>query len=180
MSNATMLSVTSAPDVVVTQSTQNMVNKASDMVLVSLSFNKALTVIGLTGLIVNGLSLVVIFCYTSMRTQPSSFLLINQIAIDCVACVLITAQYSSVLAGDPLFSMFNIYLSNDSLCRFWYSKVVMWCLLNSSNYNIVLLTVERYFRIIHSSTYYNIFTKVGHTTAPPLVHTNAHKSKQSC
>ena len=119
-------------------------------------------VIGSVGIFVNGWALVVIFRFTNIWKKINFYLLVNQIAIDFVACLLIAAQFLSILDGDPMMSIFNKRSTNDALCRWWYTKGFMWAAINSSNCNIVLLTLERYLKILHPIVYNNWLTEVSH------------------
>ena len=116
--------------------------------------------VGCVGIITNGLALVVIFGFTIMWQKVNFYVLINQIAIDFMTCIFIAAQYLSILDGDPSMPTFNLTTTNHFLCRWWYSKSLMWMLINSSNCNVVLLTFERYLKILHPIAYESQFTKV--------------------
>ena len=116
--------------------------------------------IGLFGIFTNGPAIVIIFCYTQTWQETKFYLLINQILADFISSLFIATQFFSVLNGDPTSSAFTIEVTNDVLCRWWYSKSLMWAVINSSNSNIVLLTLERYMKIIHPWAYDRIWTRV--------------------
>ena len=117
-------------------------------------------IVGMIGVLVNGWALVVIFRFTNIWKKINYYLLVNQIAIDFVACLLIAAQFFSILDGDPMMSIFNKRLTNDALCRLWYTKSFMWAVINSSNCNVVLLTLERYLKILYPLAYTAWLTQV--------------------
>ena len=110
--------------------------------------------IGSLGILTNGLALIIIFAFTKMWKKINFFLLVNQIAVDFVTCLIIMAQYSSIINGDPNVRMFQLKITNNDLCRFWFSKAFMWSMILSSNYNIVLVTFERYLKIVHPVFYH--------------------------
>ena len=116
--------------------------------------------VGLFGILTNGLAMVIIFGYTKIWQESKFYLLVNQIATDLISSFLIASQHLTVLNGDPISSAFNIPVTNDDLCRWWYSKSIMWAIINSSNCNIVLLTLERYTKIVHPWAYNRIWTRV--------------------
>ena len=118
------------------------------------------TAVGGAGIIINGLALIIIFIYTDMWKKVGFYLLVNQIVVDFTACVTITAQYVSIISGDPTMTFFAIRTENDALCRAWYSKALLWSLANSSNYNVVMVTCERYLKILHPHLYNSLLNKV--------------------
>ncbi len=105
------------------------------------------------GVVTNGLALVVIFAFTTIWKKINFFLLVNQ-------CFLAACQYFSIVNGDPNVFLFQIKLTNDAVCSWWYSKAWMWSMILSSNYNVVMVTCERYLKIVHPVTYHNHMTKV--------------------
>ena len=116
--------------------------------------------IGTIGLIVNGFTLLVIICQTVIWKKINFFLLVNQIAIDFVTCLFIALQYFSIFGGDPTITSFGLRTTNQLLCQWWYSFVPMWSFIHSSTSNLVVMTFERYIKIIHPLTYRAHLTKV--------------------
>jgi hypothetical protein len=81
-------------------------------------------------------------------------LLINQLLIDFYTCLMIVATYGVNLA--------DIYLSGTSgyaLCLILSGEQLMWIGLNSSAVNIVVITVERYIKVVHSIWHKNNFKR---------------------
>ena len=74
--------------------------------------------------------------------------LANQSAIDVLASfVLLMVEIT-----DPLSGRVNRNADSwrDQLyCRLWVTMYPLWALLMSSTYNIVMVTLERYFAIVH-------------------------------
>lgn len=116
--------------------------------------------LGCIGMCANGLTLIVIFTSTTIWKKMNFFLLVNQIAVDFVSSSFIAAQYLSITNGDPNTAFFNVKLTSDAACRWWYSKAWMWSFFLSSNYNVVFITFERYLKIIHPWIYHEHVTKV--------------------
>ena len=127
---------------------------ASSSVSVAFSLLGLTAGIGGVGVLINGLAVIIIFVYTKIWKKINFCLLVNQIAVDFVACLLMMAQYTSVFQGDPNVRLFQLKVTNVDLCRFWYSKAFMWSMILSSNYNIVLVTFERYLKIVHPILYH--------------------------
>ncbi len=116
--------------------------------------------VGIVGVVTNGLALVVIFAFTTIWKKINFFLLVNQIAVDFATCVIIAFQYLTITSGDPIASFFQIKLTNQDACRWWYAKAWMWGMILSSNYNVVMVTIERYLKIVHPVVYRNNMTWV--------------------
>lgn len=117
-------------------------------------------IVGTVGVVTNGIALVIIFGFTTIWKRVNFYLLVNQIAIDFATCTLITCQYFTLIHGDPNSAFFNIKLINDAACRLWYSRAWMWSFFVASNYNVVMVTFERYLKLVHPITYHNHITKV--------------------
>ena len=116
--------------------------------------------VGLFGIVTNGFAIIILFGYTNTWQETKFYLLVNQVLADFLSSLFIASQYFSILNGDPTSYVFTIAVTNDALCRWWYSKSLMWAVINSSNSNIVLLTLERYMKIVHPWAYDRIWTRV--------------------
>lgn len=99
--------------------------------------------IGTFGLIGNSSVFGIIMSSVSMRKTSVNKLILYQSFIDGSASLwmLITCdiRYDLVLQGT----------SGDLKCKLWLSKFIMWSLFLSSTFNLVVLTLERYFSIVH-------------------------------
>ena len=80
---------------------------------------------------------------SQMRTKPINIFMIHQSIIDLLACVItIITEYTD-----------NINLSNEFdpmetlFCRVVLSAVLMWIVIHASGYNLMFLTLERYWAI---------------------------------
>jgi len=78
-----------------------------------------------------------------------SILIVNQSVIDFLA-----SFFSFFLAIDRKMTG----LSHDSiydqfLCRFWLTKRPLWCMLVTSTYGIVIMTLSRYVAVIYPMQY---------------------------
>lgn len=123
---------------------------------------------GTLGVLSNTLAIVVIFVYTTIWKKARFFLLVNQIAVDLVACLFASAQYYSILNGDLTVAVFGIKFTDDSLCRWWYSKAFMWTFINSSSCNVVMVTLERYVKVFYPLGHRSHFTKVSLFTSSSI------------
>ena len=144
----------------VTVSAQSTSGEMSAIINISLALISATGAVGTVGVFTNGLALIVIFGYTTIWKKISFYVFINQIAIDFVTCLFIALQYFSITEGDPPVTLYNVKVTNDALCRWWYSKAIMWSLIFSANYSVVLITLERYVKILYPLVYQAQVTKV--------------------
>ena len=112
-------------------------------------------VIGCIGVIANGIIVIIIVGFTSMHKQLGNIFVVNQNIIDCLSSLLLTCQTIS------LFSMPILVegqLVSEMYCRLWQTGWLYWSLFVSSTYNVVVLTIERYLKIVHPIVHKNSFT----------------------
>ena len=126
----------------------------------SYEFLRFFAAIGTAGVVINGFALVIIYRYTNIWQKTKFYLLVNQIVLDFVSSLFIALQHFTTLNGDPATPRFNLRMTNQALCSWWYSLAFMWTVINASNCNIVLVTFERYVKILHPWTYDALSTKV--------------------
>ena len=102
--------------------------------------------IGILGLLGNTFVIIVIVGFTKMHKQLTNMYVVNQCIIDAVSSLFLIAQISSqnvkvtLTAHQPLSEIY---------CRIWYTRSLLWACYMSSTYNIVVLTIERYLKIVH-------------------------------
>jgi hypothetical protein len=89
---------------------------------------------------------------TQGKRKTHNILLINQLVIDLYTCLIITTTYGVNLV-DIYFSGTSGYL----LCLLLSSEQLMWIGLNSSAISLVVITLERYVKIVHSVWHKNHF-----------------------
>jgi len=78
-----------------------------------------------------------------------NILIVNQSVIDLLA-----SFFSFFLAMDRNMSGLSHDSSYDQfVCRFWLTKRPLWCMLVTSTYGIVLMTLSRYIAVIHPIQY---------------------------
>ena len=124
------------------------------------NFDLALQIIniffGVMGLLGNVFVVIVIVGFTKMHKQITNMYVVNQSIIDAISSLFLIAQMLSqnmkitLMAQQPLSEIF---------CRFWGSQVFLWSFYISSTYNIVVLTIERYLKIVHPVLHKVSFTR---------------------
>ena len=112
-------------------------------------------VIGCIGVIANGIIVIIIVGFTSMHKQLGNVFVVNQNIIDCLSSLLLTCQTFSSFAMPILVEG---QLVSEMYCRLWHSGWLHWSLFVSSTYNVVVLTIERYLKIVHPIFHKNSFT----------------------
>jgi len=84
--------------------------------------------------------------------QTMNILIVNQSIVDMAASFFTLLTAVGEVAGtdmsrDKLYDMF--------ICRIWLTRLPLWCFLNTSTYNILLTTLERYTAVIYPMWYKN-------------------------
>ncbi|XP_038045864.1 mu-type opioid receptor-like [Patiria miniata] len=111
------------------------------------------TIVGIVGILGNGLVCVVIGKVSSMHTRTNAFIF-HQAVVDLLGSFMTLLQ-SEAPIPDPV--------PNNALgwvvCHIWYSRFALFLLYVISTYNLLSLTMERYFAIVHPFTYQAAFAK---------------------
>ena len=128
-------------------------NSLADWLLLSVSL-----IIGSIGLIGNTFVIIIIACFTSIHKQHANVFVINQSIIDAVSSLLIIMQRVSDAKVHP--SLTSNEFASELYCRVWSSQLILWGIYTSSSYNLVALTIERYFQIVHPILHKTSFTLV--------------------
>ncbi len=79
-----------------------------------------------------------------MRQGLTNKMIVNQSLIDTSASVLMLV-FSSVRFDTSGLSGF----ADSVYCKLWISKVFLWSLFCASTYNLVIITLERFYKIVH-------------------------------
>jgi hypothetical protein len=101
------------------------------------------TFVGLVGIAANTFVAVVIATSPSLRKRIENSLLFNQSLIDGVAGLLLVANLTASL---PMTQTGGFW---DFVCRYWMSGTPLFAALQASIFNLVIITIERYFEIVH-------------------------------
>lgn len=104
-------------------------------------------IVGLFGFVANAYVITVITLYKPMHKSLTNIYIANQSIIDGLVGAFLF--FNTIFQNNPnaVYQPGNIV--DEILCRVWYSQLPVWGLLDSSTYNIVTLTFERYFAIVH-------------------------------
>ena len=95
------------------------------------------------GLLGNLFVIVVVFHYTAMRKSFTNLFIINQSLVDFVSSIVLLLSTIFEDDGTLLYGV-----GGDIYCLFWLTKVLLWGSLTSSTFNLLAMTLERYFAIV--------------------------------
>ena len=113
-------------------------------------------IIGVVGLLANTFVVVVIVCCTKMHKQIANLFVVNQSIIDATSSLFLIAQIASQFKAVKLVEG---ELGSEVYCRLWKVQTFLWGFMTSSTYNLIVLTIERYLKIVHPSFYKTAFTR---------------------
>lgn len=101
-------------------------------------------VIGLVGVVGNSFACAIIIGHRPLRTRLANYYVISQCALDLLVSLLLLTNMTTL-------TDFKVRL--DALgtldCYLWKTRIILLGFMASSVFNIVALTIERYFEIIH-------------------------------
>ena len=89
-----------------------------------------------------------------MRRQTNNIFIINQSFLDLFASVM-TMATSYIQLGQTGLSGLGAELH----CRLWVAKPILWDLLESSTFNLLSISLERYIAIVHPMAHMVKLTK---------------------
>ena len=108
-------------------------------------------IIGCIGALSNGMVLLVIGKSKLLRKKLVNQYFANQSGIDLCASVMLIVSYLDI---NPDYSK----PTGDFICKIWTSRVLLWSLLMSSTYNLVITSLDRYVQIVHPIWHKNVIT----------------------
>ena len=116
--------------------------------LEELVFQSCVITIGLIGSLANGLviTMVVVGRYKKKKMATSTKFILNQLALDLFSCLSLVLDNSWKIANTK--SGWN-FMS----CAFVASEALTWTGVNGSLINLIVVTLERYAKIVHNSSY---------------------------
>ena len=113
--------------------------------LEKLVFQSCVITIGLIGSLANGMviTLIVVVYYKKKKMVTSTKFILNQLALDLLSCLSLVLDNSWKITNLKLQSGWN-FMS----CAFISSEVMTWTGVNGSVVNLVVVTLERYAKIV--------------------------------
>ena len=91
----------------------------------------------------NVIAMAVLLSSKELRSKPVNLFMIHQSFIDFWACMImiLTRMYASYT-----YDSHNT-ITDILMCRFWQTRNILWGVVHSSGYNLMFLTLERYWAI---------------------------------
>ena len=121
--------------------------------LVELIFQYSVIIVGIVGTLANGI-VIMISLKQSIGTKMSTSnkLILNQMLLDMFSCMSLILVYGWKTVNEKLNTSWS-YLS----CCLIESEQLIWSPVISSVVNLVFLTLERYWKIVHNSLYHEYY-----------------------
>src|SRR6218665_21636 len=101
-------------------------------------------VFGLVGVVGNCFACAIIVGHRPLRTRLANYYVISQCALDLIVSLLLLTNMTT-------FTDYKISLDAGGMinCYLWKSRVLLLGFMTSSLFNVVALTIERYFEVIY-------------------------------
>ena len=114
-------------------------------------FQTTIVFIGIVGTAANAL---ILYAMVASKQHRKQLMIFNQNALDLFSSVLLIATYGAKLGDIPLVGSVGYWL-----CVWFLSENVLWCGILASKFSIMLVTVERYLKIVHRNLSKKILKK---------------------
>src|SRR6218665_2362486 len=124
----------------------NVSSTATIILNASLLYSAGAVTIGLVGMTLNGVLCFILFY--NKKTHKGNALILNQTILDVVACILLIVTFATRIP--------TIYLNGTSgrvYCKLFGSNAMFSTGIQASNTGLVVITLERYVKIVHSLLY---------------------------
>ena len=138
--NVTAVSVTQASNITGVAAAYTGINAIEN------AFEYIRVTAGLVGMVLNMIALILLFRVIKANKTASDILLISQLVIDLISALAISAILPTDMVR-PIY--FKNNLSHLLMCKLWYSMFIPFLFTNMSMLNCILLTIERYMKIVH-------------------------------
>lgn len=122
--------------------------------------NTIYSFIGVLSILGNGIVVFVFIRVKSLRNGIANTFILNQSCVDGLTglIMLTNGQISEIPKWLLRISESNKWIF-EVYCRLWLSKVILWGLMVTSTYNIVIVTMDRYFSIMYPILHRRHMTK---------------------
>ena len=87
---------------------------------------------------------------SACSVQIMSILVVNQSVIDMLASTFAVASFAYAM---DMKGLNRDSISDQLFCRFWLTKRPLWCMLITSTYGILIMTLSRYVAVIYPLRY---------------------------
>jgi len=104
-------------------------------------FEPTIVFIGIIGTAANAL---ILYAMVASKQHGKQMMIFNQNVLDLFSSILLIATYGAKLSNIPLVGSFGYWL-----CLWFLSENVLWCGILASKINLMLVTIERYLKVVH-------------------------------
>ena len=104
-------------------------------------FESTIVFIGIIGTAANAL---ILYAMVASKQHRKQLMIFNQNVLDLFSSILLIATYGAKLSNIPLVGSFGYWL-----CLWFLSENVLWCGILASKVNLMLVTIERYLKVVH-------------------------------
>ena len=109
-----------------------------------------ITTEGAVGFLANLTVILVMMKHPKLMGAQSSRFILNQSFIDALVSIMIIVSHNNLVRNIGLqvsYSDGNIF--DEIICRTWRFELTVWGFMASSAFNLVMLTIDRYIKIVH-------------------------------
>jgi len=104
-------------------------------------FEATIVFIGVIGTAANAL---ILYGMVASKQHKKQLLIFNQNALDLFSSILLVVTYGAKLAKISLIGSVGYWL-----CMWLLSENILWCGILASKFNLILVTIERYLKVVH-------------------------------
>jgi len=133
--------MTTTPDEVCHQSTTGNYIASSSSRGIAYYFESAIVFIGVIGTAANAL---ILYAMVASKQHKKQMLIFNQNVLDLFSSILLVMTYGAKLCDITLVGSVGYWL-----CMWLLSENVLWCGIIGAKINLMLVTVERYVKVVH-------------------------------
>ena len=121
--------------------TGNDVTSASSPRGISYYFESVIVFIGVLGTAANAL---ILYAMVVSKQHKKQMLIFNLNALDLFSSICLIVTYAARLCNIPLVGSQGYWL-----CMWFLSENILWCGILGAKFNILLVTIERYVKVVH-------------------------------
>jgi len=125
----------------VTKTTDEYVTSSWSQEDAEFYFRCAVIVIGIVGTAANGL---IVYALLASKQHKKHLLIVNQNVLDLFSCIFLVIIYALKISHVRLTGLLGYWL-----CMLVFSEAPLWVVFEGSNINLVIISIERYLKIVH-------------------------------
>jgi len=104
-------------------------------------FESTIVFIGVVGTAANAL---ILYAMVASKQHKKQVLIFNQNLLDLFSSIMLVITYGAKLAKIPLVGSVGYWL-----CQWLVSESILWCGILAAKSNLMLVTIERYLKVVH-------------------------------